>query len=159
MIDNPICSNNIVVLVRIDGMYTWFLNEKTIWVMDYVSWGKMFGGDIQLPPERKDVPILTKETWEIFKNLHRDAIVSVDQLKELVISNLPIDSWEEKGELFPSLYLNFDDEVLYSVYPEYPLFDKYVSPGWKGNYGDFYELIPESEKYWVVDGIDYMPED
>lgn len=161
MIQNPEYSIDIIVLVKNDEKYSWFLSDKTFWVLDYVKWGSIFinSSEINVEPRRKGFIILDKENWPEFEKESADLKVTRNQLSELILQNLPITSWDEKGELFPSLFIDFDSKTLFSLFPELLAFEKYIPDGWTGEFENFYELIPEFEKYWKIDGNDYFPKE
>ncbi|MMZ58171.1 hypothetical protein D1872_201400 [compost metagenome] len=56
----------------------------------------------------------------------------------------------------PSVYINFDTMCLFSLYPEYTAFERMVYENWKGKFFDFMDIIPEEEKYWIVNGKNYI---
>jgi hypothetical protein len=74
------------------------------------------------------------------------------------LQNLPITKWDEMAELFPSLFIDFDSKILLSLFPELLAFEKYIPKGWIGEFKNFYDLIPESEKYWIIDEVNYFPQ-
>ena len=49
----------------------------------------------------------------------------------------------------PSLYVDFDSRKLFSLYSEPASYEDFVPNKWVGEFFDFLNLVPESEKYWV----------
>ncbi|WP_207515892.1 hypothetical protein [Longitalea luteola] len=159
---SPEYSVDIIVLVRYKNKYTWYLQEKEYWVLDYNKWASVFdslghddtayGDDL-----RDDFPILDSDNWSSYEKVIKDHVVTKEQLSEMIRESLPIESWDEKGELFPSLFVDFDKKELFSLFPEPLSFEDFVPDNWVGKYDNFYELIPATEKYWIIDGADHLP--
>lgn len=159
---NPEYSVDIIVLVKFKDKYTWYLQEKEYWVLDYNKWSIAFdslGDDDTVYGDdlRDDFPILDKDNWSSYEKVIKDHLVTKDQLSQMIMENLPIVSWDEKGELFPSLFVNFDKKELFSLFPEPLAFEDFVPDNWVGKFDNFYELIPVTEKYWIINGVDHLP--
>ena len=162
MIKSPQYGDDIIVLIKYDNEYFWYLSEKTIWVMNYIQWMRIFhtsSENLITIPERKGLDILTRDNWLEFKKRNVKLETSTHELRTLIESNFPITSWDEKGELFPSLFLDFDMNILYSLFPESLAFERFIPENWIGVYEDFYPLIPTTEKYWIIEGVDYFPKE
>ncbi|GAA3954470.1 hypothetical protein GO495_31425 [Chitinophaga oryziterrae] len=162
MIKNPLYGDDIIVLIRYDNEYFWYLSEKTIWVMNYTKWMEIFypfSNKKATIPEREGLDILNRDNWLEFKERNVELATNREELRRLIEFNLPITSWDEKGELFPALFLDFDKNILYSLFPESLAFERYVPEYWTGLYEDFYSLIPDAEKYWIIEGVDHFPKE
>lgn len=157
-------SVDIIVLIRHESKFSWYLCEKEYWIMDYENWEYKFSSKFKFKkvetrdPIRAGIEILNTQNWPAFKERITHWEVSNHELSELINEKLPINSWDEKGELFPSLFIDFDNKTLFSVFPEPTRFERYVPVNWIGKFEDFYLLIPAEEKYWVINGVDYFPE-
>ena len=80
-------------------------------------------------------------------------MVSVDELRETLRSCITIQSAEEIYYNFlPSLYLNFDENCLYSMYTEPASFEDLIPQNWDSNYTDFLSLIEQKQKFWYDNG-------
>ena len=53
-------------------------------------------------------------------------------------------------DILPSLYIDFDEKELYSMYSEPASYEDYVPIGWKSEFKNFLNLIPNNEQYWKV---------
>ena len=53
-------------------------------------------------------------------------------------------------DILPSLYIDFDEKELYSMYSEPASYEDYVPTGWKAEFKNFLNLIPSNEQYWKV---------
>ena len=159
MVLNPEYSVDIIVLVKCQNKYSWYLSDKEFWVLDYNKWASKFGSDEKMSENnpRNGFSVLDSDNWALFENVIVDNLVTRNQLKEMILMNLPLLSWDEKGHLFPSLFINFDTKELFSVFPEYLAFENFIPENWVGKFDDFYSLIPDLEKYWIIDGVDYLP--
>ncbi|MFT9846040.1 hypothetical protein [Aneurinibacillus sp. REN35] len=56
----------------------------------------------------------------------------------------------------PSVYMNFDTKCLFSLYPEYTAFEKVAYKDWIGRYVDFTNEVPDENRYWMIDGKNYI---
>jgi hypothetical protein len=84
----------------------------------------------------------------------RPYLVTTDELRALLRAKLPATKWDDIAELVPSLYVDFDERKLLSLYSEPASFEDYVPDGWEGRYDNFLHLISERRRYWVIDGVD-----
>ena len=148
----PKYAENIIVSIIINGKFHWYITEKDVWILDinkyaddFVKNGYKF--DIQFALKfRGDIAIIEKENALTFLELYKENATSSYQLKEMLQNR----EYEDTVlSMRPSLYINFDKEELYSLYPEYLAYERYVPDGWKGEYYDFMGLIPQDEKYWL----------
>lgn len=83
-----------------------------------------------------DVTALT-----FLKRVEKD-IVSTEELKRIFIQH------PEEVEYIPSLYVDFDKKIFYSMYSEPASYEDYAPKGWVSQYKDFLKLIPVEQCYW-----------
>ena len=90
-LQNPEYSIELIVLVKNEGIYTWYLSEKVYWVLDYVKWWKIFGtaDDVEREPRRKDFLVLDKGNWPEFEKTATDIRVTREQLSALDFAKSP----------------------------------------------------------------------
>lgn len=101
------------------------------------------------------IPLMDRESSVEYLNHYKEFIVQSHQLRKLVVD----DNYSDTVlELRPSLYINFLDRMLYSIYPDSIPFEEYVPEGWIGLCRDFSDLINDDNKYWVVDGLNLILE-
>ena len=55
---------------------------------------------------------------------------------------------QEEDGYKPSLYVDFDKRLLYSMYIEPSSYEDYVPVGWDAKYQNFIDLIPVEKCYW-----------
>lgn len=152
MILDPKYAENIIVGVIIKENFYWYITEKDVWILDINKYAEDFikNGykfDIQFALRfRGEIAIIEEERALTFLELYKENHVSSYQLKVKI---------QGRGDeatvlsMRPSLYVNFDRKILYSLYPEYLAYERYVPDGWNGECYDFMDLIPEGEKYWM----------
>lgn len=150
---------SIIVLVKYCNSYSWYVSEKEDWVLDYKKWNELFLDDniIEESSIRAEFPILDEKNWSLFRDKIDYYKVDVQDLKKMIQENIPIHTWNEKGHLFPSLLIDFDSRNLYTTFAESTILEDYVPDGWHAEFKDFYDLIPNYLKYWIVDGVNYFP--
>lgn len=158
MIVEPEYGENIVVFVKYENHFAWYVSDKTYWVLDYPKWQAIFDSELDFEePIRYGIPVLNSTSWIVFAERMKEFLASKSELNQLIISNLPIETWDSSSHLFPSLFIDFDAKRLKSLYPEYLTFEAYLPEDWDGEYVDFINNIPVDEKYWIINGIDYFP--
>lgn len=139
---------DIIVLIRFENHFEWYLSEKEYWLMD-------FSLEDDLASERFNIPILLNENLNIFRNEMKEFKVERKILKKLISINLPLPEWNEINHIFPSLYIDFTEQILYSYFPENTSFEEYVPKGWIGRHEPILEKIPLIERYWIINEVDY----
>jgi len=66
-----------------------------------------------------------------------------------------LDEWDKLRMRLPRFYINFDDKTLQHVDWDRS-HESYVPSDWNAKASsEFGELIPNEEKYWIVDGMDF----
>lgn len=150
----PDFNENIIVGVFYNGIFSWFVTDKEIWFLDYrkrIDAFKEKGFDIEeyIDEIRKDALILNSDNASIFMQRVEKYKIESEQLRELLEKNriLKDDSW--RYDFYPSLYVNFDTNKLYSLYSEPASYEEYAPANWEAKYFNFMELIPYNYKYWL----------
>lgn len=154
----PIYAENVIVGVIHKKQFQWYVTDRELWYLDYVKFAQAFEneGDLAvdeyIEPERKGMEILSSENAGLF--LKRIESYKGDAATLLKLFENKIESGEEEDVLdfIPSFFVDFDQKVFYSLFPEPASFEEYVPSDWKGTYEDFTALIPETEKYWINKG-------
>jgi hypothetical protein len=152
---------DIIVGTLFQKQWRWYVTDKEIWILDqnklkeeFIQLGHKVPEENSL--ERENILILDEKTVSIFLPRIENFRVNHHILQNMLREKLPIFRWDEVSEFFPSLFVNFDHCELWTVFPELTSFENYVPQNWLGQYEDFYELVPSSEKYWIIDGHDYF---
>lgn len=130
---------------------------KEYWILDYKKSGITDKNLFKY--EREGIIILDETTVSEFLNKIIQYKVETDELKEKFLSSVKIDEDNALYDYRPSLFINFDEKFLYSMFPEYTSFEEYIPDKWVGEYKGFYGLIDNSFKYWCNDNKNYFEGD
>lgn len=86
---------------------------------------------------RKNLLILDSKNVSMFLERISECEIFTNELRKPLIKNREVedDSWIY--EFRPSLYVNFDNHKLYSLYSESASYEDYVPVSWEGSYFDF----------------------
>lgn len=162
MINPPSFPETVITVVRLHGVWRWYITPKEMWILDQVSWSKTFLTQYQCSEEIVDlydfadrfyIGVLNEETVEDFFEQMDQSPLSSGALNQMFQESL-LNEPEELRNYLPTFYVDFDEKVFLSMYPESGVYEKFVPDGWSGRQEDFKNLIPESERYWIVEGID-----
>lgn len=154
MILEPLYAENIVVAVIYNNEFKWYVTDKDIWFMDYNKLYNAYGNlgisieendDIE---EREGIRVLDSESVEVFFQRINKYMTTKEELGNLLFLSIQSEE-EDLLDFSPALLINFDDKILYSMFPEPASYEEYVPKDWRGRYEDFTRFIPQSEKYWI----------
>ena len=162
MLLEPLTTENIIVGVKWDNCFSWYVTKKDLWFMDvgkmdaaYIKKFEEYG--LPLPnlvfgdpdPERQNIPVLDENTIAVLIPRIKKYSVTVDDLREHLRLCVEIEGPTQVFyDLLPSLYLDFDTRRLYSMYTEPASFEDYVPQNWTGEYADFLHLLEPEQKFW-----------
>jgi len=169
----PQYAKNIIVGVMFHAEWTWYISPPWLWILDLEHYAEAHGleelgiGPGNISIDRK-VTIVNDDTAPSFLAAMKRYKVSSDYLHGLVKQRMMVGTSEEAAwescqqifegalQLFPSLVIDFDQQVLYTADAEttHISFEEHVPPGWKGNTGDVLSYVPEQYQYWVVEETD-----
>ncbi|MES5894465.1 hypothetical protein [Bacillus cereus group sp. RP43] len=156
MILEPLYAENIVVAVIYNNEFRWYVTDKELWFLDYSKLDnayKNLGVSIENNyemEERNGIKVLDNENVEVFLLRINKYNVTKEELNYLLLENIKSkNEGEDLLDFSPVLFINFDDKILYSMFPEPASYEEYVPKDWIGKYESFTEFIPESEKYWI----------
>jgi hypothetical protein len=152
----------ILVCARHQSEWLWFQSPIDFWVLDQEKWTRGFRErGFEVPDDdyaaRFGIPIVDDDTVDDFLALMAEfGRLREDLEAELGARSESARSWWDIAELMPVFFVDFDARCAYSVYGENLELEKYVPAGWTGKFENFYGLIPEEQRYWVLDGIDQV---
>ncbi|USB33409.1 hypothetical protein [Paenibacillus sp. YPG26] len=137
----------LIVGVIFRGTWNWYITEREYWFLNTEM------------EDRFGIEILDENTAEAFLTRIEDLKVSTLELAQ-TLNDLrdAFKSYDEVLEFIPAIYVNFDEKVLYSLFPEPMSFEDYVPDGWTGEYKDFLDEVPEQEQYWAAGGQHFFNE-
>ncbi|KFN04362.1 hypothetical protein D0U04_07395 [Bacillus clarus] len=149
MVLEPLYAENIVVAVIYNNKFKWYVTDKELWFFDYNKLDNAYKNvgvsieDNDEAEERKGIKVLDNETVEMFLPRINKYITTKEELNYLLLKNIKNKiEGEDLLDFSPVLLINFDDKILYSMFPE------------PASYEDFTELIHKSEKCWI-DELDH----
>ena len=150
----PVYAENIIVGVLWKDMFIWYVADKELWFLDYRKLDKAYGitqrNELDSEPEeRKGLYILDSNNIEKFLDNITDNLYSSNELQNLLMKQwtFMIDT-DELLNFSPSLYIDFNKKLFFSLYPEPASYEDYLPDKWVGKYCDFLELVPEKFRYW-----------
>ena len=137
-----------IIYVVYKGCGKWYISDKEIWYLDYqkrIEAYRKRGYEIKeeyIDEERRDLLYVDEKNALLFLKRIEEDECSTGDLKELFLQN------QEEDDYMPSLYVNFDKKLLYSMYMEPASYEHYVLVGWIGKFKKFFDIIPEEKCYW-----------
>jgi hypothetical protein len=140
---NPYYGEIIIVGTVYNKEFNWYITKKDLWILDT-------SGEGTFEDERENIPILNDETAKIFFNNILKYKVDTQSIRTDFLKSLEIDLEDSLYNFKPTLYVNFDQKQLYSMFPEYTSFEEYVPEEWVGIYQSFYDIIENKYKYWLI---------
>lgn len=151
----PDYMENIIVGILFENHFTWYVTERELWYLDYIKVETAYqkkGIEVNreyIDDRRKDFIILDTNNAAEFLNLILINKVISEELKYNLLANKTEldDTW--KYDYRPSLYVNFDEKIFYSLYSEPASFEFFVPNLWVGKYDSFDDFIPKDQKYWL----------
>ena len=158
--------DELLVIVKNEGRFYWFVAFKEMWVLDRVKWIDDFvknGVEINLQDihkERYDIPVVNEKNAQIFiGNLIKDGyLYDKDDIAEAFYNRLSEKTtWWDIYDLMPDLFIDFESKRLYSEYVESMHYYKYVPDGWFGELVDFCSdgSLPQDEMFLIKNETDY----
>lgn len=154
MHNKPKYAETIITLVKYKEYFKWFVADKEIWFLDLNKLISSFlekGFEIHNPDDfsdRFDIAVVNEDTAENFLEKISDFEVKTEGLSRMLEQR----SYSHISDMLPSLFVDFDNKVLISYYPEPASYEMYVPDGWVGKYEQFIGVIPEDYRYWIVNG-------
>lgn len=156
----PEAYKSIIVGLKWRGRFTWYVSLKEIWNLDeteltneYEHWCSKKGLPLNFAnsedDERYGILVLSEDNIELFLPRIIKYAVSVDELREYLTLAMEIETREDVFfQFMPSLYIDFDEKALYSMYTEPASYENYVPANWHGYHQDFLDLIKPCERFW-----------
>ncbi|EJO5347051.1 hypothetical protein NRP93_001119 [Clostridium botulinum] len=150
----PAYYEDVVVLVKYNEKYQYYVTDKELWSLDLSKLKVAFeikGYKIELvEDERMGFDVLTKEGYSIYKDKIKKYKVSYEELKEYYqLFQLTKQPYDDVREILPVFYINFDKDIFYSFYTEPGSYEDYIPNGWQGILTEEFEkIIPSNMVYW-----------
>lgn len=154
----PEYAQDIIVGILFHNTFAWYITDKEYWYLDYAKYDRALlesgfkDSTIGDYSSRFDIAVLDTDTIEHFLSHIVDSRVSPEALSYMLLARKKSNKKDDLLDFAPCLFVDFDQEQLFSQYPEMIRFEIYVPDGWLGAYQDFTLKIPENARYWIVDG-------
>ena len=157
----PKKNENIVVGVIYKRHFEWYVAPRKLWKMDYrklysvwkLLYKKSGKGLAQLEKDigtyedfcavRWGIEVLDSSTASYFLAHLFKCRFSADELRLLRM----VSHDDKKDDYTPSLFMDFDNNIMYSQFPKPENFESFVPNGWTGRYEDFSSFIPDDKRY------------
>jgi hypothetical protein len=162
----PEYAQNIIVDVLFHSEWRWYVTDRDWWFLDHMKWRDAFtkrGYTVPNPDDfsnRFDIDILNENTAPAFLSKIEEYRVEAGELSEKLIQRWSIITSDGEDydilDFSPSLFVDFDHRILYSMYPEPASYEHHTPNGWTGEYKDFTSLVPANQKYWMVGEKNYF---
>lgn len=158
---------NVVIVIRYQGKIRWFRSDRDLWVLDVNKWRDEFISQGYEVPEFKSdyrfgIHSVNQGTAERFLEHMSEFEVQRDDLSlELAKRYTTAKSWWDVKDLFPIMFVNFDDSKVGGFYPDGAPMERYIPDGWSGEFIDFSneypeDIFPTEEKFWVKGDSDLL---
>lgn len=147
-------NEQIIVFVIYNGIKNWYICDKEIWFLDEqkrIDLYQNLGYEIKdeyVDERRKNLLVLDTNNVDVFLDRIKNDIVLSTELREALSEFQDKEQETWVYNYMPSLYIDFDKKELLSIYSEPASYEDYVPNGWKSDFKDFIELIPENYCYW-----------
>jgi hypothetical protein len=97
--------------------------------------------------------VLNEETASAFlQAIQEEQVTAIELRSELHHFRETDPTGDEWFKYVPSFLVDFDKRLFFSMFPEPASFEHYMPDGWIGSYKDFLDMVPEKERYWMVQG-------
>jgi len=126
-----------ITYVIYKGCGKWYISDKEIWYLDYqkrIEEYRKIGREIKeeyIDEKRKDLLCIEENNVLLFLKRIEEDECSTGDLKNLFLQN------QEEDDYRPSLYVDFDKKLLYSMYIEPASYEDYVPVGWNAKYSKY----------------------
>lgn len=130
----------VVVGVKYNNSIFWFLGEEDIWFLNYNKIDTSLISEKALS-SRKDFINLNKSNILTFLSQNATSLLPVEALKDGI----------KKGNenIFPALFIDFDNKVFYDNFPEPNNFSSAIDDDWVYSYEDLDNIVEKNEQYWI----------
>ena len=157
----PLKDENIIVGVMYKKHFEWYVAPKNLWKMDYNKLYKIWkfaylksgktiselesdiGSYERFCAKRWGIEVLDSNAASYFLAHLFKCRYSADELRLLRM----VSRDDKKTDYTPSLFIDFDNNTMFSQYPRPENFENFIPDGWTGSYENFTAFIPEDKRY------------
>jgi hypothetical protein len=160
-------AEKIIVVVRYQGKINWYRSDRDIWVLDVHKWRNEFLSYGYEVPEfnekyRFGILVIDQSTAQQFLDKISDDRIDKQELSfDLVKRYSSAKSWWDVMDLFPIMFVDFDNHHVGAFYHEGVPMERYIPDGWTGEFIDFAndypeEVFPKEDKFWIKGDADLL---
>ena len=156
----PKYAEKVVSYVVYKGRKSWHIVDKEVWYLDLRKLIKAYEDKGYMVPnsddfsDRFNIDIVTDENMGDFYEALGEFEISSKSLKDELASC----ETNEKWDYLPSIYVDFDQKLFISYFPEPGGFENYVPSDWAGRYEDFLQRVDIVDRYWMSGEVDLFRE-
>lgn len=156
----PQYAETIIVGVNLKSDFKWYVSDKELWYLDLRKLIQAYEKKGFQVPESEDfsdrfnIDIVNEDNAEQFLSEMSEYVAKTEELSTLIRDKV----YQFIGDIVPSIYIDFDKRTLISNFPEPASYDLFIPDNWHGEYNSFYELIPDSHRYWIIGDKNYLEE-
>ncbi|MGK0533686.1 hypothetical protein [Bacillus sp. 'calajunan'] len=149
----PLYAENIIVGVKYENKFNWYITEPDLWYLDYNQAGY---APSEYPEERKGIRILNETTIANFlERIEKYERFTEDSRLEF-LRELRTNREEAYYDYNPCFLIDFDRLIFYSNYPESISFEEYIPNNWEGYLQRFDEQVLYEYRYWEDKNKSYL---
>lgn len=149
----PIYAENIIVGIKFKNIFNWYILDKFLCLLNlevlesnelttYMN-NKLYSAI------RKNIKVINEGNKKDFVDNIEQFKTNIDELRIQILKYYEESNFDEIDDFFPTLFLDFDKNILYSQYPENIAFQNYLPNNWNFKYNDFVQLLKPEDKYWI----------
>lgn len=162
MKEMPEYAETLITAIKYKGKFCWYVSNRWFWYLDLRKYRRLVSdflgnqeSDLEYYSTRCNIDIVNEHRAEEFIRAMEEYRVETEELRAWIVDN-KLETIEELWDVVPVILVDFDQKTLWTQYPEMIAFERYVPEGWEGKYEEFWDQVPESERYWLVGEEDYM---
>ncbi|WP_444935423.1 hypothetical protein ACJJIW_13325 [Microbulbifer sp. JMSA004] len=157
----------IVAVVKFKDEISYYRSKRADWILDLNKLRQAYIDAGYSMPELDDsdrfgIHSIADNNFELFLQKMEPKKIQKDTLSLLLAKKFPsAHSWWDVGEIFPTIFVDFDRKVVGAFYYEGTKMEVYIPNEWKGEFIDFSndypeEVFPKSEKFWIKGDSDLL---
>ncbi|MCY7338149.1 MAG: hypothetical protein LH613_18375 [Chamaesiphon sp.] len=157
----------VVTVVRYKSTIHWFRSDRDFWVLDQEKWRNEFISQGHNVPDFQDsyrfgIRVVNDKNAQQFFDSMAEFEIDKDELSIELAKRFPsITSWWDVQDLFPILFVDFDNLHVGAFYYEGTPMERYIADGWTSEFIDFAndyseDIFPVKDKFWIKGGSDLL---
>lgn len=157
-------ANDLIVVFRWRDSFIFFCDYMDQWYLNYRVWNENADDKFKIYDFsfRGGLEVLDESNFDSYTIFNKENILSDSDICAIQ-KILKETANPEKSHILdidaikylPSICVDMEAKVIYNSFYENVSFEKYVPCGWSGVREDFHHRIPDEQKYWIMDGINY----